>query len=438
LSLTYVFIQDNSIWFFAKGLMFLFCLFLLLGMFDLYRQTGQVGYALGVLVTYGLFVALLRFRFINSGYADVPVATLAYAGVYALLLARGAAGAAAQWKYIFLGGVICAGAALTKQAGLFIAAVYPLLAWLLVERTRRLAPLLLLAGLLVAMIAPWYAYKQIAIANGQEHTLTAYLLNDIHAGRNLWQRLIHAGGLLREALSLPAMLLILAALAFAMRDGVQRRLVLLVAAPFSLLWALGFSYDLRNIALAVPLIGAAAGIGAAGLGQMFLRNRKPTAAPAPIGAPARKAFGTARVLSLRIGYVVLLLAVPVLLLGMRFGRDELIARHRKLQETIGVRDVSWQLCQYQRSQGIEGLIATDYFAMPWLPGVGQYGVYCSADTLEGFRLAYDRPDVKYALIYKDHTCPQVRQYLQAAGGPGRSRLLLDLKAYCFYRKQEDR
>ena len=89
LSLTYVFIQDNSIWFFAKGLMFLFCLFLLLGMFDLYRRTGQIGYALGVLVTYGLFVALLRFRFINSGYADMPVAMLAFAGVYALLLRAG-------------------------------------------------------------------------------------------------------------------------------------------------------------------------------------------------------------------------------------------------------------------------------------------------------------------------------------------------------------
>ena len=59
MSLSYVFLQDASIWFFAKGFMFLFCLLLLLGMFDLYRRTGQIGYALGVLVTYGLFVALL-------------------------------------------------------------------------------------------------------------------------------------------------------------------------------------------------------------------------------------------------------------------------------------------------------------------------------------------------------------------------------------------
>ena len=134
MSLSYVFLQDTSIWFFAKGFMFLFCLLLLLGMFDLAGQTGQAGYALGVCLTYALLVATLRFRYISSGYADMPVAFLAFAGVYALLLGRTASGAKTQTKYIFLGAVLCAGAALTKQAGLFIAAVYPLLAWLLVYR----------------------------------------------------------------------------------------------------------------------------------------------------------------------------------------------------------------------------------------------------------------------------------------------------------------
>ena len=91
------------------------------------------------------------------------------------------------------------------------------------------------------------------------------------------------------------MLLVAAALAFAMRDGVQRRLVLLVAIPFSLVWALGFSYDLRNIALAVPLVGAAAGIGVVGMGEVFVLNRKRAATRAPINAIVRKGFGTSRV-----------------------------------------------------------------------------------------------------------------------------------------------
>ncbi len=91
LSLTYVFIQDSTIWFFAKGLMPLFCLFLLLAMFDLGRRTKQTEYLWGVPIAYGLLVAMLRFRFISSGYGDVPVAFMAFAGVYALLLARSCA-----------------------------------------------------------------------------------------------------------------------------------------------------------------------------------------------------------------------------------------------------------------------------------------------------------------------------------------------------------
>ena len=107
LSLSYVFIQDSSIWFFAKGWLFLFCLLLLLAMFDLGRRTGRVGYLLGVSITYALLVGVLRFRFINSGYADMPVALMAYAGVYALLLAHGADDAGKQMKYVLLGAVLC-------------------------------------------------------------------------------------------------------------------------------------------------------------------------------------------------------------------------------------------------------------------------------------------------------------------------------------------
>ena len=134
LSLSYVFIQDSSIWFFAKGWLFLFCLFVLLAMFDLGRQTGQAGYFLGVLLTYALLIGVLRFRYISSGYADMPVASMAYAGVYALLVARGAAGAGPANEIRRARRAALRGAALTKQAGLLVAAVYPLLAWLLVYR----------------------------------------------------------------------------------------------------------------------------------------------------------------------------------------------------------------------------------------------------------------------------------------------------------------
>ena len=121
--------------------------------------------------------------------------------------------------------------------------------------------------LLVVLIAPWYVCKLLAIHHGDEPTSTAFLLRNIHQGRNLWERLLHAGGLLHNAIPLPAIAALLAAMALALRDPVQRRLTLLVTAPFALLWALGFSYDLRNVALALPFAAAAAGIGAVEMGR---------------------------------------------------------------------------------------------------------------------------------------------------------------------------
>ncbi len=184
-------------------------------------------------------------------------------------------------KYVLLGAVLCAGAALTKQAGLYIAAVYPVLAWSLVGRgaegrrpqaTFAWPAIGVVVLVLAVLIAPWYVYKLLAIHRGADGAVAAYLLHDIHQGRNLWQRLLHAGGLLHAAVPLPAVAALLAAMALALRDPVQRRLTLLVAAPFALLWALGFSYDLRNIALAIPFAAAAAGFGASELGRRGIGN----------------------------------------------------------------------------------------------------------------------------------------------------------------------
>ena len=75
----------------------------------------------------------------------------------------------------------------------------------------------------------------------------------------------------REAIPLPAIAALLAAMALALRDPVQRRLTLLVAAPLALLWALGFSYDLRNLSLALPFAAAAAGIGVVELAELGKR-----------------------------------------------------------------------------------------------------------------------------------------------------------------------
>ncbi len=127
ISLSYVFMQTNQVWIFAKAMQFLFCLMLLLAMLDAARRSS--GLVPGVVVTYWLFVALLRYRMLSSGYADVPLAFFAWMPLYALLLAARAADARQRSKWLLVGGLLAAGAALTKQLGLYVAVVYPVTAW---------------------------------------------------------------------------------------------------------------------------------------------------------------------------------------------------------------------------------------------------------------------------------------------------------------------
>jgi hypothetical protein len=477
LSLSYVFIQDSSIWFFAKGWLFLFYVLLLLAMFDLGCGAEGAGHLLGLFITYALLVAVLRFRFLSSGYADMPVAFMGYAGVYALLLARGTAEAGRQAKYVLLGAVLCAGAALTKQAGLLVAAVYPLLAWLLVYRGRakETVPtrLLLPAVVVVALVAPWYVYKQIAFQQHADGALAGYLIYNMHAGRGLAERLWHAGSLLRGAIPLPAAAAALLALVAALRDPVQRWLLALVVLPFALVWAGGFSYELRNLALAVPLAGMAAGVGAAELGRMLarLRRRSPRAtavsavravpsnqgtadtavAPLTLGhrdsgrSRTEKALTLALsrrergLLSLRVGYALLLPAVGLLLLGMRISRADLANRQRELQRAVGCSDVNAMLYAMLGTGDRPGVaVATDYLPLQWVPGLEHRYVACGSERLASFQAVYQRPEIGFALVHQTHTSAEVWRYLAAAEARGSSRLLAESRYYRLYQKREDR
>ena len=222
ISLTYVFMQTSEVWIFAKAFQFLFCLMLLLAMLDAARATGNFGFVPGVLITYGLLVAVLRFRMISSGYADMPLAFFSFAAVYALLLAKHAEGAEMRRRYVMVGAVLAAGAALAKQTGLYIAAVYPLLAWLLVlrrgDRGQRSADGISACGSAAGRLAhggagrAWYLYKFAEFHAARDSNNTALLLNDFHEGRNLPQRMLHGAGMLAEATTPAGAVLLLLAI----------------------------------------------------------------------------------------------------------------------------------------------------------------------------------------------------------------------------------
>ena len=512
-SLTYVFMQTSEIWIFAKAFQFLFCLMLLLAMFDAARATGNFGFVPGVLITYGLLVAVLRFRMIGSGYADVPLAFFSFAAVYALLLATGtrhlgtggllpgghpapgncsllagcrvrsAEGAQMRApcthgrRYVMVGAVLAAGAALTKQTGLYIALLYPLLAWLLALRNRpdpvgRNAGTLLRVALLTgALAAPWYLHKFAEFRAARDGDNTARLVSDFHEGRSLPQRLLHGAGMLADAITPAGAALLLLAIAAGLRDPLTRWLVGLVVAPLGLIWAAGFSYDLRNLTLVLPFAGAAAGMGLSRAVERLggshgsepgraTHLRSGTSLHCPPGQPAGESQAGGPLRWLRVGptgpgtrqeacnsvvpgappAIRLLfrcagcpagvLALAVVAACLCVSDTTLREWQARQQRLVGIPKLNQQLYAYFESHGGSAVIATDYLAAAWLPELGPRSVRCTCLASNEFRETYDRPEVRYALVRQNGAATAVLEYLDGPAG----RLVFEACGYGLYEK----
>ncbi len=484
LSLSYVFMQSSEVWIFAKGFQFLFCLLLLLAMLDMARIRGQFGYVPGVLITYGLLVALLRFRMLSSGYVDVPLAFFALAPVYVLMLAQSTRETPRRAKYLLVGALLAAGAAMTKQTGLYVAAVYPLLAWRFVlgndgsDGLRRHLFTLVRMGLIMGLlISPWYLYKFFDIQAGCDRNNTAQLLADFHQGRDLPQRLVHAGGLVVAAITPVGAVLLLIAVAAALWDPLQRWLVGIFVLPLGLIWAAAFSYDLRNLAMIVPWVGSAAGIGTvrvvSWVAVVYGSRSIWSAARAPClhgrrRFPADFRFfprenGSVRPCLklnhnvsashdksgddhasmvpaphskwptwLRVGHLVGLLTLLLVAVCLCINNEGLLNSQREQQRLVGLPDLNQELYAYAAGHPGKTTIATDYQAMRWLPELGRRSVVCTCHEISAFRQTFDRPEVRYVLVRTEGAAADVRAFL---AGQTAAQLVFESHGFAFYEKR---
>lgn len=234
----------------------------------------------------------------TEGYVDTAVAFFSTFSIVSLLWFDAARPKIERFNTLLIGALFAIGAAMTKQAGLYIAILFPLLAWLLVVRKdtdlkKKVLPYLLAyIGLLLLCIGPFYIYKELAIASHTDTSVVPTILQDLYGsgrsalavlGAALYYLVTKTHGLI-----LAYALLLL----YAFKDKQYRYVVWLVIIPYTLVWGFFLSYDSRNLSLAMPLIGLAAGIG---LEYVYLHTT---------------AFATRKI---RIGYclVVFLLALTL-------------------------------------------------------------------------------------------------------------------------------
>ncbi len=377
-SLTYVLINNIQVQFFAKATIPLFLFFILLLFFDLGLNWKSMGAFIGLILT-RLIIKKFTGEFIAEGYADIPLACMAFLSVYALIKAKGQSDPVVQRQGIFLGAVFAGGAAVTKQAGLFLLVLYPLLAYLIVLRSRRewkTRTLLLGLGIALLLCVPWYAYKQVQIAQGLDANNVEYVTSGIYHGASMLERLAHAFQSLDKyvfllALMIPALFLL---------ESAYRWLVILIVIPFALVWAGYFSYDTRNLALIFPIWGLAAGLC---LERLF-----------KIGFDLALRLKLER-LKAYVGVALLLLA----LIGLNFAYPAASLKEKQTnqQKQIFNASLNAQLYDYIGQVGSHIKILTSY-PVEYLPGLENIEVNYSFNDYASFNQQISQPDINYLLI----------------------------------------
>jgi hypothetical protein len=251
-------------------------------------------------------------------------------------------------------------------------APFPVLTYLLVVHgredlsvRRRLLLVAVASAMALLLAAPWHIYDRL-IDTG---TSTAVMFDQVlHRERTYLQRFAYGMGQLRERLGWAVLYVLLPAslLATICLDRKWRWVVLLVVVPSVVLWAVFFSYDLRNIAVAIPLSATAGALGAAAVFGPL--GRRVAWYPRPMGPV--NAVG---------------LLVVVLLVAPHFRSSGSLRREQVAQQRlIGDPAFNAVLYVYAEQHGFHGTVLTNYQMMRQLPGLSQFYAYADNEfsTLE--------------------------------------------------------
>jgi hypothetical protein len=336
--------------------------------------------------------------YIASGYVDLPVAFFALAPIYLLSCAEVETDGSRLRAHIAAATICVAGCGLTKQAGFYLAAVFPLILYLFMRnRFRTIGEMRVLPTVgvvvcaLLLFVVPWQVYEEIRVLQGFEVRETA-MTPGVHRGRSFPERAIWAWTIWEAHLTRP--LACFAALAIGLSIVFRRALpiTLLITIPFTAIWALLFSYDRRNLAMAHPFIGISAGMGAvAGWNWLCaLFRRRPM--------PKHVATGLAVL-------AILALAMPWIL------REEILAAHDRKLRNLGSSEINEVLYAYHAQHGFEGRILTNYRLLSALPELREFVYFdreAKATEFWPFRdpeaftsvLEDHRRDIRYIVVLK--------------------------------------
>ena len=383
-SLSYQFLGEQ-LQYFPKIIMPLFTIFTLILIFYLGVYKKTLGYFIAVITT-TLFIRHAFGGMVESGLVDLPVAFMSFVAIYCLLRAQDFKDISTVKKYLVLGIIFACGGAVTKQAGLLILILYPLLTYLLVVRKKfnfsyRDIWLFFIFYFtsIVIIVASFYVYKELQILSGLDGSEIKAVTCNIYQGSGLFQRFVfsvkiflsynlfflniienyYLHFIVGTVLGLFYALLLL----FSLKNVSYRILFFLVLVPYSFLWSLFFCYDLRNYSLVLPYYGLGLGLGFENFLLVF----------DGIMLKKIKSFFS----DMKLYVLLLMIVLLLILIHLKYSKTYLLDKQIDLNMQLYRPKVNKKLAEYDSLVGIKKAILTDYeirnlFRLKKIPMIYQY------------------------------------------------------------------
>jgi hypothetical protein len=390
-------IAGGELQFLPKGLSVFFPATTVLMLIDLGLRKARPEYMLAAALT-AVLMSESDGLYIASGYADLPISFFALAPIYLLFCAEEESDGSRVRAHVAVATICAAGCGLTKQAGFYLAAVFPWILLLFMRNRFRssggmriLPAVAVVTCVLLLLIVPWHVYKEIQVFQGfevRENPMTYA----VHRGRSLPERAIWAWRVWDAHLStaLACCLALAVGLSLVFRRALP--LTLLLTIPYTLIWAFLFSYDRRNLALAWPFIGISAGAGVGAAWTWLSEGWKARGLPKHLGAwlAAIAAIGV---------------STPWIL------REEIHAAHDRELRKLGSAEINEVLYAFLEQHGFEGKILTNYRLLSVLPELNEH-VFMDREAkasefwpfrdLDAFKsvLKRRRGDIRYIVVIK--------------------------------------
>lgn len=262
-SIAYV-LSGYPLQFIPRGMMPIFLILMVYSFIILGIKQRSIIYFLSSIF---LYQTLMRFYW-TDGYVDVPVAFFSILIYICLILTKEESSENDKKKYIILSFLIACGSAVTKQAGIFLIMVYPILLLIFTRHNfewtfRRIVKFCCFClGMIIIIVVPFYLHAETAIRRGLESSEINFLTNGIYNGASYPERFIGACRLFTTAFSSKLLFLIgLFLFVLSLADKTSRILNLSIVIPYFFIWAMFFSYDLRNLAIMFPYFCLGTGVG---------------------------------------------------------------------------------------------------------------------------------------------------------------------------------